>query len=636
MQSFKKFLKTIDLFGQPIQFSFNNSPVQKSTFGGVNTLLLLGLFIAIAFQGFLSIVLRANITSYTTDIYPSQPPDLNVNQKLMNWAVTFQPSTMNIWSGNGQYLKLEVLQGIYTRNINGTVEKKKIKMDLVPCDLGEFNTNAQASLQGMTKNVSEFLCPKPNEEFFIGGKFSSSVFSFINFKISKCQNTTNVTCASDEAINKLFAANGNKIYFNILLMNNIINIYDFDNPLTSFLDDRTYTLINRQSYKEKNFYITKNKIYTDDSIVMTNYKEDRDTFVYENLYDESEVPVASDFTYCSIYLRSNFLAKHHFRTFEKVGRFLSYIGGFWSVLFLFFSILGKKYNKYKLLVKMANELYDFDYDNENKLIQKPQKNTFWLNIFPKKFFNMSPQQVKVTTHQGGLSQLSMSNIGNPQIDNKILTYVQKKSYHKLFENIKYVFKCLFRKSHEIIEYEKQKILREKSFLEIYKEVDIINLLKKLKQVDKIKSLLMNEEQQNLFDFAKKTLISEKTNMRYSTLRFMSKMRSRKESVKIRKLNKVQEIFKELKEYYEAFLILKNDKEESNKKFNEKIINSIDPELIAIFQNTDEHHSIPQIGNFLIKSSKEHAGSNTKKESGSSSNERRVFYPQSKLIKKTFG
>ena len=113
MFPFKEAIKAIDLFGQPIQFSFNRKTFHKSFFGGVNTIVLLTIFMVIAFQGFLEIALRANITSFTTDIYPSQPPYIQLNPTSMNWAISFNPFSLNVWGDIGKFFKGEVYQGIY-------------------------------------------------------------------------------------------------------------------------------------------------------------------------------------------------------------------------------------------------------------------------------------------------------------------------------------------------------------------------------------------------------------------------------------------------------------------------------------------------------------------------------------------
>ena len=575
----KTFIKTIDLFGEPIRFSFNQHQIQKSFFGGITTLVLLCVFVSIAFQGFLSIINKDNITAYTTEIYSTQPPYIDVSPENMNWAVTFTPNTMNIWNGDGKYFKLEVYEGIYTRDVNGNLKKSRRLLNLEPCVLDSFNPNEQIVLMGLTNNISSFLCPKQNEKLALEGKFSSQNFSFINFQISKCRNSSsNTTCASQDAIDKVFKDAQNKVYLNIFIRNNIMNIYDFNTPVSTFLDDRTYLLIDPERYKEKNFYLTLQKIYTDDSILTTSYKEDANAFSYDNNFDETELPLANDLL-GSVYFRSNFLAKNHFRTFEKIGRFISYIGGFWSVLFLFFSIIGNKYNKYCLLIKMANELYDFESKNYKKA---KTKNQFWQRLIPKR--KNDPYQLK------------MVDIKNESMSKSLNLYIRKKHEFKLTTSLRYLFKCLFRKE-EKTNFGMQENLRKLAFMEIYKEVDIIHLLKKIKQIDKIKTLLLTEPQRILFEFNHKTVINDsKYEMKKSSLKFAKKIRSRKmSSKKVKKQSKYDEGVQDIKEFYHAYLALKKEQHEQKEQhenynidLNEKIITFIDLDLLQIFRKNWEN------------------------------------------------
>lgn len=581
----KSFLKAVDLFGHPIQLTFNQQEAQRSIFGGINTLILLSLFIGIAFQGFLNIMMRANITSYTTDIYSNQPPYIDISPDAMNFAVSFTPTSLNVWD-QMKYFKLEVFQGVYTRDLNGVTTKIKRAVKMVPCQLNTFTSSAQTVLLGLTSNVSGFLCPKSDDVFAVSGKFSSTNFTFLNFKLSKCKNSTNVTCASKEAIDKAFTSAGGKVYLNFYLMNNIINIYDFDNTVNPFMDDRIYLLINRDSYKEKNFYFTQQKIFTDSSIITTSYKEDIDTFIFDNNFDESELTFnEADGTYASVYFRSNFLAKYHYRTFEKLGKFVSYIGGFWSVLFLFFSIIGKRYNKHLFLVKIANQLYDFENPNPESKEPKIRPN----DPSQKKEF----KKIKLVDKNEKESNRGETT-ENSRINQNIRLYLKKKNEYKLMKGLKYFFECFF-KSSEKEKYKSQKKLQNRAFIEIYKDVDIIHLLKKMKQIDKLKSLLLNETQICLFDFDHKTKINLSRQMRNSSLRFLEKMESRRMNVK----QDTYEIgFKDVKNYYESYQLLKKDANEKNATFNSRIINLIDIDLLKIFQNISDTSNLVENFNFF--------------------------------------
>ncbi len=128
---------------------------------------------AIIFQGFLEIARRANITSFTTDIYPSQPPYIDLNPNVMNWAISFNPSSLNTWGDIGKFFKVEVFQVTNTRDKLGNSVKKKVLLELLPCKMENFNTNAQIELMGFTSNISSLLCTKMDDKIFVEGKFSS-------------------------------------------------------------------------------------------------------------------------------------------------------------------------------------------------------------------------------------------------------------------------------------------------------------------------------------------------------------------------------------------------------------------------------------------------------------------------------
>jgi hypothetical protein len=49
----------------------------------------------------------------------------------------------------------------------------------------------------------------------------------------------------------------------------------------------------------------------------------------------------------------------HKRTFQKFGKFIGFVGGFWSILFLVFGTIAKAYNQRRLLIKISNSLYRF-------------------------------------------------------------------------------------------------------------------------------------------------------------------------------------------------------------------------------------------------------------------------------------
>ena len=565
----KLFVKKIDLFGQPIQLSFNNTPLQKTLFGGLNTLILLLVFSLVSLQSFTEIITKSHLNTSTTDNYETNPPFMDLSPKVMSWLFKFNQDQMNVW-GNGSYFTIQVQQVTQSRDIKGDTIKNRTNMRLKPCALEDFNSKVRNDILGLTRNVSSLMCPISEDFYKIEGKFSSEDFSYLSFKISACVNSSNLTCARQEDIDGIFKAQKNQINFQLYFVNNMINVNNYENPVTTFLDDRIYTTINRKLYKGYNFYFTKNKIFNDDSFLQTNWQESLETFTYDNDYDETEVDIGSDMVYCSMYIRSNFISKYHTRSYDKIWKFVSFVGGVWSIFFMVFSIVGRNYNKLKLFLKIANEIYDFSDD-----IVESQKN---LQIFNKPSIKQQNFLFKSE---------NLNNIGNHENDfsKMIIHFLNQKTLVKLKLNLKYFFICFLRKPIEKAFLSVQKILKEEAFFEINKRLDVVNLLRKLNEIEKLKTLLLDHNQKILFDIPNKTKITVEK-MNDSTLKFKKRLTRREITKERRKSQLINETMLEMKKNYEAYLAIQDEsqcKDLTLGNFGEKILQMVDKQQLKIFK-----------------------------------------------------
>lgn len=360
IQFFSKLLKNLDLFGDRIQFCIKNQTEHKSVLSGFLSVALIILFLSISVQGFFDLILRKDINSISADISNVNPPFIDLAPKKFNWAFQFTGGDAT----SKQFFKVEVAHKVYYRDSNGNITKTTYIREIEPCNENHFNKKLVAGFQTLVSNLSMLWCPKMDDPYFVEGKFTSKNFSFFSFKVSKCINSSNFICASNEEVDKLFKDNGNKVYFNLYTLNNILNLNELDNTVSEFLEDRMFSLIERKLYKEKNIYITSNTILTDSSIYSTNYDKELKTFIFDNDYDEAVLDNTENLnknntSYLTIFIRSNFLSKEHKRTVKKYDEFFGFIGGVWSVLVLLFGVIGKAYNKRRLLVKISNSLYTF-------------------------------------------------------------------------------------------------------------------------------------------------------------------------------------------------------------------------------------------------------------------------------------
>ena len=70
-----------------------------------------------------------------------------------------------------------------------------------------------------------------HDNFSTFGKFGDEFYQYIRIIISKCSNS--YFCASEEEIDQIFL--NNKIYTNIYVLNNIIDLSNFEKPMTLIL-----------------------------------------------------------------------------------------------------------------------------------------------------------------------------------------------------------------------------------------------------------------------------------------------------------------------------------------------------------------------------------------------------------------
>ena len=575
-----KTLKNIDVFGQPIQFTLQNQHSQTSIFGGILTLVFLGTFASIAFRGVIDLFSKNNVTSYTSDIYNFSPPFINFTDNGMKFAFTFSDPTLN----SEKYFKVELIQGHYVRFSNGSSSKIKSYKNIIPCPTDYFDAGLKPALDGLTNNISQFYCPLKNDTFSGSGKYTSEIFDFVNLKVSKCQNTSLVqNCFPDSQLTDIFKQNDNNIYFNVYISNNVIDINNIDNYLTTFLDDRIYVLVDLSYYKEKNYYFTSNVVLTDGSLLEINpSQEEFTTYTFENIYDEATVlnDVSNPNQHLvNIYFRSNFLSKKQDREVQKIEDFIGYIGGFWSGIFLIFARIGRKYNKNKFLMKVARSLYYFP---DLKLSEKMGSNDDTLE--KRKIF------VQKTKRRKGLNVQEIK-LKKHRFKENIEDYMEKiRNGFKIFKRARAWFSFSPQKFYSRVKLETT--LKNKVFRTMYKDIDIIHLLEKVKEIDKLKSILLDINQKNMFDYIPKSKITldndDHFRMNRSSLLFLLRNRgsdriSKKDSVSNYKLNDFYILYKSYQQMLE-------EKDPKVRETNMKIIKTLDAELLKIFKAESEKKS----------------------------------------------
>lgn len=83
--------------------------------------------------------------------------------------------------------------------------KTKVTLALQPCSLSQFSNHGQSIIDSYTRaNLSQWLCPVPNQTISLQGKYTSNIFKYIKISVSQC---TGADCYDSATIAAFQAAN---------------------------------------------------------------------------------------------------------------------------------------------------------------------------------------------------------------------------------------------------------------------------------------------------------------------------------------------------------------------------------------------------------------------------------------------
>ncbi len=125
---------------------------------------------------------------------------------------------------------------------------------------------------------------------------------------------------------------------------------------------------------------------------------------------------------------------------------------------------------------------------------------------------------------------------------------------------------------------------------MHKDLDIIHLLKKMKEIDRLKEVLLDSDEKICFDFAPKITIHEKNN------KHLNKSRSSVELFRKQCMKREQGFVEDIRDYENLFKSYKQLMKKKGKNITQKkLIENIDPGLIKIFKeeiSREEQISLP--------------------------------------------
>lgn len=569
-----KFLQYFDLFGQRGFVYVKNTEMLRTSTGGCLSITLV-LMTIIAFGFYLAQLIARSVVTVSTSTIVDPDVSIQLNSTNFMFAVGFNRSTNTLLNGA---LDFQLELSDYTRLPNGTQVKKTNITQMIPCPMSYFTNLSGINFEKQYNDydMGTLFCPNMSDprssNLTLAGNFLGSEFRFLKVSVYPCSNATHEKfglppCASPENISNTLTSIG-RMRFQVYYPTFLVNLYDYHHPTLGNISNQEYLLSPPGGIQIfSNIYLTKQAILTDDNLA---YSRSNGTRIVWNIplsnfrdeyfnYGTNEL--------INVTIRMDINGVTYYRKYMKIPDLMSKVGGLFPLLFAAFGYLAIRYNQYKIKNYIANDIYTVE--REKRDGANSRSSSF-----------MDQENPDESYHEASDRKISsFHRIFSRYIDKEKM----KSSCWRYLETVL----CFWRGKTRTKLY--QYFAAEKKLRE---DLDIISIVKRVNQLEKLKDLLFTREQVELFNYTPEpklysnvhdSVIYESENPSYQ--------RKREDYSSIPGLLKI----------YLAYKKLQNDPNPERKEHNNVIIKMLGADMLKTLEKLDyEIERDPQLIPYLVK------------------------------------
>ncbi|KAL4463971.1 hypothetical protein ABPG74_005908 [Tetrahymena malaccensis] len=562
-------MNCLDIFGSQVSVRFQGSSIHKTKFGAF---LSVTLFIVILLRlGILiyNVLIGRNPTVLYQERQVQDPKRFSITPDTLSLAIGVLDTNYNYYIDNSLF----TIQGVHKTKQNvyndttgqyNQVFSSRV-FNLVNCT--DDNVPDPKLRQYFLKSqLYMHQCIPKDLVVEIEGQFNSDSYQELNFYFYKC---TGQGCKDEKDINTLVNNNNIELLFT--------DVYfapeNKDNPFVKFSRD-LYWITSQNLPREANVFLRNNYVESDFGWITSDIKNQvYPSFSYN---DDQIVDPSNRFFFHLVLRFEKEKENLYKRTYDNLFTIMSQIGGFSQILLTIFSFICLRYSQIHLNRSLINQLFDFQ-DVTNKstqdiLISNPtqinsyplQKNNNTNNSntgggdllgiqkqLSKKFAIFMPKnnkescidikQVEKTNcspimqndikysldNKNNLKQrgslhlsqlLDKRNTGDQkykQSEDDILKQYQ--NYQEISQNnfkLQFsVFSYMLSFITKFFSFGNKKQIIDHGFKEIDNNLDIMQIIKKILEIDKLKRIVLNDDQLALFNYIPKPQITYKVDQK---------------------------------------------------------------------------------------------------------------------------
>jgi len=472
MNLIQKWLYLLDFFKEPFLLLFQKKRMVSTLSGAFFSLMIIG----VLFYFFIT----SNMVNRTNPFVIDQ-----VKTSLSSHLLNLSPENFEIavgvtdFMGSGFYdpsiFNIKIAQ--ISLNFNITTNSKYIQ-DLEYKETIVCNSEAFSDPETFDDlSLANFTCLQNGTFELVGGLDEKSAKMIVVY-IAYCDNNTdNITCQSQSNITQFFNEKGLWFYY---------RDYYYDMNQGGYPIKNSWELVTIRTagvVRNSNLYLRKLEFVNDNTVVLTGDSDNYYSFI-KDVYEFSGnqmIMVNNPLISINIYSSKN--EQYGYRQYQTFGQLMAMIGGLISLLM----IIGKFVTDFFIRLKMQNiitkELFSFhrtEGGNEK----------------------LSTKIVKEQLTEERKNNLTENPIKTTREEKKIEPKTHSEFSFNTFEYLKMLIKMFFRRT--LNQDELSYILSE---AKSDKTTDIVNILKKIKEFEKLKMIVLTEEQEKIFGLLAHTVIS---------------------------------------------------------------------------------------------------------------------------------
>ena len=587
---FNKLFLLIDIFGKKTEFQMDRRPKFTTISGGFFSLIYFGLIIFLFLSFGRDMIYQTNPETSISQTLNPNPSQTAVSQNSYFFMFGIQDYNWNHFIDNSIYT-VKFIQNNKTATGDVDIPIEPCTEAHLPVDpkLHEYFMNAAGPIENL-------WCVKKglDGQFMMKGYWDQVEFDSLILSIRPCVNSTlnssglpNVCKPPDQIENTLKSG-----FFAFYSVNNLFDMRNYEQPSKSYGLD-FYVPTTTKVKKIIVRYMKSNYINTNDGWISNSLKTE-DVYSWDFDKESFELLDGVDDIVWMELRKSNYETTFT-RNYKKIQNVFAEMTGFLQIIFMVLFVVSNPFIKKEYYESLTNGIYNFEVEEEGKTKKSDSRKK------NRKSFKSENLQTFKSMIQ---SQINNNETELQNDSQKKISVKQKKDYDKLasaffktkeaplnLTMMEYI-KSNFTKDPELSAKKKQ---RDTGVFSIFSQLDIKFVLKKFAEIEKLKMLLLDEDQYRLFEYLPKPTIlkNSKININYVKLDKQSPVKKKSDFI-----NHTTDLMSKTRAVQRAYKNVKNKPQLSDVDF--KLIECLDPDIMRLLEEGDllkSENKLPPMNEF---------------------------------------